>query len=1212
MNGILLEDLPDEYKLMMNKINDSTIKRIYTNFNFLYFNLSPDKINDKDINMNIFEVFLLEYLNKFKFITYHISNSYPRSQYPIKEDKTDFQTKLNANKVNVIICIEKECIIIEQINASLFSQIMNQLKSNKFPEIISNCENETSFKENEIIANTDILCSILNDNKSNNFISYTFWPIAAYIIGRYFYPKDYFNDPSFFIFQRSSSNEKEQNIKRKITHILYKTAGNYISDMKLNEIINDIKSEKYKRKEVNYTLFDESEFIELELIYSNKQAIYKLVIHRKSLYIFLMKKIESSDKNSKENNREINFCKCFSNRYLTHFYGFVKKNEAITAFIYEYMSNKSLNSYISDKPKYNNEIFNLISLIRIFQGIEYIHSQSLIHRDISSTNILLDNDYLPYISDFPTIRHIIDENDIGIQEYTNDIGCNLYCSPEQYRGSFISYPTDIYSYGLIIYFLNEQKHLKANAGNKPFLNNVSDNLQHLFQSCIEFDPNKRLTIDEIREIINIEIHSFLAKDHDYSNISYNTQNIIVHLIYELVLFKQIDIKVIKQFIYNTKLKSNNRKNIRSISSLADEIKNKIQEESLFYPEINKFLFFYTLAEYIKDPNGQYEYAMILFEDKLVNCDIYNSIHYLKLASSQNHSKATYMLGFIYYNDIFVERNIEKSVEYLTKAADLNNSDAQSLLGLIYMRGIYVQSDIDKSIKYLTLAANQNDVSAQIMLGILYYYYINFSPYYFNKSIYYLSNASNQNYVVAQIALGSIYYDLNDFDRSIYYFTLAANQNDSESQYRLGEIFYYGQGVPKDINKSIHYYTLSANQNHSKAQYMLAFLLYFGQGAPKDIDKSLYYLTLSANQNDSDSQYILGSLLYDDNNVTQDINKSIYYLKLAAKQNNQSAMYKLYTIYNEGKYVPKNTEKSLYYLQSSAKLNFATAQNQLGILYYQGIFFKQDINKSIYYFELAAQKNDPNAQRNLGIIYLTHNNIIEGLKYLHYSATNNDRESQSILGDLYFEGKYVKQDIQKSISFYKSTASFYDQRAKNNLGIIFKNGLGNTQKNLYLAKEYLHEAINDKNDLLSMYNLANILLDELEFGSNPSKNEKEPINLLIRSFECGFIESKILLCILLLKKYSFIDLKTLEKEFLKIGIESFKNIEEIFKSCIMIKCRSLEEEYSYFRHIDLVYIYDGYIVLDEINQLNNQNKLNENKKAKKLTASFYEGFGKDLY
>ena len=55
------------------------------------------------------------------------------------------------------------------------------------------------------------------------------------------------------------------------------------------------------------------------------------------------------------------------------------------------MCNGSLKSIFQ-----NDDFFKLLVINRIFIGIDYIHSNKLIHRDIKHSSILFDHDYLPY------------------------------------------------------------------------------------------------------------------------------------------------------------------------------------------------------------------------------------------------------------------------------------------------------------------------------------------------------------------------------------------------------------------------------------------------------------------------------------------------------------------------------------------------------------------------------------------------------------------------------------------------------------------------------------------------------------------------------------------------------------------------------------------------------------------------------------------------
>lgn len=97
----------------------------------------------------------------------------------------------------------------------------------------------------------------------------------------------------------------------------------------------------------------------------------------------------------------------------------------------------------------------------------------------------------------------------------------------------------------------------------------------------------------------------------------------------------------------------------------------------------------------------------------------------------------------------------------------------------------------------------------------------------------------------------------------------------------------------------------------------------------------------------------------------------------------------------------------------------------------------------------------------------------------------------MLGHFYMEGKYIDRDVNEAIRLYKEASCFNIYEAKNNLGVIYKEGYGNVEKNISLAKEYFKEGIQNGDDFCSIYNYVNLLLDEDE----SIDNIVESINML---------------------------------------------------------------------------------------------------------------------
>ncbi|XP_037496541.1 cysteine-rich receptor-like protein kinase 10 [Jatropha curcas] len=121
--------------------------------------------------------------------------------------------------------------------------------------------------------------------------------------------------------------------------------------------------------------------------------------------------------------------------------------------VYEFMPNSSLDLILFDPKKHAQlDWGKRVSIINgIARGILYLHEDSrlrIIHRDLKASNILLDHDMNPKISDFGMAR--IFASSEGEANTARIVGTYGYMAPEYAMEGLYSTKSDVFSFGVLL------------------------------------------------------------------------------------------------------------------------------------------------------------------------------------------------------------------------------------------------------------------------------------------------------------------------------------------------------------------------------------------------------------------------------------------------------------------------------------------------------------------------------------------------------------------------------------------------------------------------------------------------------------------------------------------------------------------------------------------------------------------------------------------
>jgi serine/threonine protein kinase len=137
----------------------------------------------------------------------------------------------------------------------------------------------------------------------------------------------------------------------------------------------------------------------------------------------------------------------------------------------------------------------------ILVGIYHLHKNNIIHRDIKTENILLDNQFNPYIADFSLAKVFGTYENEKDHTHTGNVGTEVFRAPEVIRGEFYDKSVDIYGCGVIFMELfNVVINTRKDSVARRYIKNAVDkmpenNLTDLLKGMLSDNPKDRYTVN---------------------------------------------------------------------------------------------------------------------------------------------------------------------------------------------------------------------------------------------------------------------------------------------------------------------------------------------------------------------------------------------------------------------------------------------------------------------------------------------------------------------------------------------------------------------------------------------------------------------------------------------------------------------------------------------------------------------------------------------
>ena len=442
---------PFRFKFKKEKNKDKSFSNSNSSFSLTDSNNNSSSFDNNNFNQNFF----------------NDSNNNDNIKDELNKDNKEFNTNTNTKYSS---------------NINLKDSIINSKKEKK--------ENNNYISKNSLYESKDI-SNIIEENNNNS-------PFYKFSIFKFFNNQFGFNN-------NNSNNNCAIN--------------NSLNSNLLTNIQNFI-IEKVSKPITNWIIKSNTIKILRKIGEGNSSDIF-LGIYR-GIEIAEKRLHLNKEKNITEFKREVSSFISLNHPYLLIFFGVIAEPKHLS-IITEYCPGGNLHELLYKKKHiYLSWKIRKEFLLQIAIGMNYLHTNNppILHRDLKSLNILLTND-IKKSNDITDIK-IADLGLSVVNEKKNlsneRVGTCHWMAPEVINCQRYTTKSDVYSFGIIIWEVCTREMPYDSINNRETIlyrvsvnrerpnikrmpNDTPEKLKELMEQCLEHEPNKRPSFENIIKII---------------------------------------------------------------------------------------------------------------------------------------------------------------------------------------------------------------------------------------------------------------------------------------------------------------------------------------------------------------------------------------------------------------------------------------------------------------------------------------------------------------------------------------------------------------------------------------------------------------------------------------------------------------------------------------------------------------------------------------